>query len=229
MRLWGIHLLAFGTLIACAALDPLFGSFWPVWHFETSTGHPIGRVLPSGIALLVAGATLSAIVIRTGLRSTPKSRSLLQLLAITAVIALWCSFSTCHHALAWHGKRLRFAFRTDQLESLAAPLRRSWPTEDGKLEGLGPFMAYPFGTPQTLLLLEAPRLDGRVYVAAIEQGETGAIRMQIMGTDGGDWVEWHPDDGTPSSFIGGLGDQHQLAKFDRIGRGWYLARYQSTE
>lgn len=162
-------------------------------------------------------------------RSTANHRSVRQLLAMTTVVALWFALAIHHDSIAWQGKRVRFASRIDVLETIVSPLRANWPERDGELSAIGPFMAYPFGHPTTLVLLQAPRIASQwVYVSAIERCAGGAIKLQLTGTDGGDWAEWHPPQSHPSSFVGGLSDPHELRASSSLGGGWYLVRYKAS-
>ena len=225
--LWSIHFGAFATLGLCAGADPIFGSVWPPPEFQALGQLPAIRVGVIASAILLASSSLLAIVARTVCHSKPESRSVTQLLAITTCIAMWCGFISYSDSITWQGKRIRFALRVRQLEALAAPLQASWPESDGEIANLGPFMAYPFGDPRTLVLLQSPQVARTsVYISAIERGSNGSLRMQTTGTDGGDWVEWHQPDNLPESFIDGLGDAHSLETFGAIGNGWYLVRYQ---
>src|SRR5690606_22469368 len=96
--------------------------------------------------------------------------SIASMLAITATIALWFSLALNHSSLAWQGKRVRIALQIDELETIARPLRSDWPERDGSLPGVGPFMAYPFGRPSTLILLQSPLLAGdEIAIAAVEK------------------------------------------------------------
>lgn len=156
-------------------------------------------------------------------------RSVKAWLLLTTIVAFWCSLWINADAIAWQGKRIRITTQIDALERIASPLRRSFPTEDGELPNLGPFMAYPFGRPSTLILLQSPTLNRRsIVIGAVQRTASGAILLQLHGADGGGWVEWHPPASYPDSFVGGLGDCYQLESSFTIGRGWHLVRYKTT-
>ncbi|TWU35765.1 hypothetical protein Q31b_52000 [Novipirellula aureliae] len=229
-RLWLIHLTSLIAIAIWAVSDPLFETTIQ-YRGLSDASQNVGwiRVASFTLVVIFAIGSLLALLFQTlSRRSAPRHRSTRQLLAITTVIAVWFSFALYHDAIAWQGKRLRFATRVDELEAIVAPLRYEWPDRDGELRGIGPFMAYPFGRPTTLLLLEAPRVAERsVYVSAVERSDTGAIKLQLTGTDGGDWAEWHPPGSQPSSFTGGLADSHELQSATSIGNGWYLVRYRA--
>lgn len=232
-RLWTIHLLSLAAIIVWAASDPLFETVARLQSFDDAA-LIVGTLRMVGVVVvtIIAAFTLFALLAKqlSRCRSDPRHRSIRQLLAITTVIALWLSLSHHHGSIAWQGKRVRFAMRVHELENIAAPLRTDWPEGDSDLPGIGPFMAYPFGCPKTLVLLQAPRITSQsVYISAIERCAGGAIKLQLTGTDGGDWAEWHPPSSHPSSFTGGLGDPHELCTATAIGHGWYLVRYNDRQ
>ncbi|MCC9656184.1 hypothetical protein [Rhodopirellula halodulae] len=229
--LWLAQAISLLGLAIWAALDPLFSkvsrlSAWQTWQVGLNHWRVPLLVL---IAALAIGSLL-LLLVRFLARSNQRmrSRSLAQLLAITTLAAAWCGMLIHLDSIAWQGKRIRFVARVDQLEAIAAPLRTDWPQQDGEVSQVGPFMAYPFGRPKTLVLLQAPRVTERaVYVSSIERGDDGSIKLQLTGTDGGDWAEWHPEGSRPKSFVDGLFELHRLDFATPIGRGWYLVRYQS--
>lgn len=180
------------------------------------------------VALLTTAlVTLAALLIASVWpRSHRRHRSLASLLAITAVVALWLAIGANQRSLAWQGKRLRLAAKVSQFEALAEPLRDRWPRRDGEIAGVGPFMAYPFGKPSTLILLQSQRIvSDEISIVAVERGSTGAIRLQLSSNTHDDWAEWHPPESEPGSFLGGLGDRHEMQQSASLGSGWYLVRY----
>ncbi|MEO9595093.1 hypothetical protein [Rhodopirellula bahusiensis] len=228
--LWGTQVAAFCMLAIWAAADPSFadlahGGFLSREWMSANLVRGFGIGL---IAILAVGSLLGLLV-QFFARSTSmiRRRSLAQLLAVATLAAFWFALAIHVESIAWQGKRARFALRVQELERIASPLREQWPKRDGELPAIGPFMAYPFGRPTTLVLLQAPPVAKQaVYVSAIENLD-GAIKLQLTGTDGGDWAEWHPPSSRPSSFVGGLSDPHELEFATSIGRGWYLVRYES--
>ncbi len=230
-RIWIIHLTTLLSLAVWAAADPAFSPMVRSRSLSVASVD-VGWIRLVGFSLVtvIAVSSLMSLFVKL-LRPSPDNlpdRSLRQLLSITAVIAVWCSLALHHDSIAWQGKRVRFACRVSELEAIAAPLREEWPQRDGELSKIGPFMAYPFGRPTTLVLLQAPRVAGHlVYVSAVECNCDGAIKLQLTGTDGGDWAEWHPPHSQPSSFVGGLAEPHELTTATAIGRGWYLVRYRA--
>lgn len=182
----------------------------------------------AGIGVFVV--TLLATVIVEAKRFVRRDRkvSMRRLLATVGFVGVWCAVCLQAHNLTWQGKRWRAQQRLTALEKLATQLDEDWPAEDGEIEGLGPFTAYPFGKPQVLLLLTPYPLAGAdTVVAAVEKGDDGQLRFQLGGADGGVWVEWHPEQSHPQSFTGGLADSHELSRTSRLGDQWYLVRYGS--
>lgn len=150
-----------------------------------------------------------------------------QLLFLMAAIAMWCALIRGYEEVAWQGKRLRSNSRVQALDRLALSLHQDWPTDDGELEGLGPFTAYPFSQPSVILLLTPYPLAGtNTVVAAVERSPEGGLRFQLGGDDGGDWLEWHADGSLPRSFTGGLANEHHLRKYVRLSDDWFLVRYE---
>jgi len=235
--LWGSQLAALVVLVLWTAADPALVSLLDRLFHVPVIGINYSdwvarfgqlRLMLATVLLSVAAFSFAAILIGMFGRSAERSslKSLRGLLALTAVVALWCGFAVNYDAIAWQGKRVRVAGKIAELETLAQPLRSTFPSADGELPHLGPFMAYPFGTPTVLILLKAPCIgSGELCVAAVQRGDQGDIKFQLSGPDGGDWAEWHPQSSQPRSFVGGLGDRHRLARSQRLGNGWYLARY----
>ena len=203
----------------------------PVAAYRDAVAY-VGWFRPAMLMAVIAGMLLSlSWLLREMLgrrQGNKQLRSLLAMLALTAIVAAWCGLAINHSAFAWHAKRARLAWQVDQFESIAGPLRNDWPDQDGELPLIGPFMAYPFGKPSTLLLLKAPSVPGGDgSICAIERGESGSIKLQLGGLHGDDWVEWHPAASKPRSFTGGLGDSHDLGSSAALGAGWYLVRYKA--
>ncbi len=235
--LWTSQLAALGTMVLWTAADPVLGVLvdrllrlpLPSINYAEWVAR-FGQLRLSFVAALLCVVLLSLGAILIGMlgRSAQRSslKSLRGMIALTAIMALWCGYAIHHPTIAWQGKRVRVAWRIGELETLAQPLRARFPAADGELPRLGPFMAYPFGTPTILILLKAPCIgSGDLCVGAVQRGDQGDIKFQLTGADGGDWAEWHPEASQPRSFIGGLGDHHQLASSLRLGKGWYLVRY----
>ncbi|QDV55257.1 hypothetical protein [Rosistilla oblonga] len=236
--LYAIQLATLAAMLAWTVFDPQFeplvdalrrGSDSPIAALR-SANVMFGAWRPSLFFVVIGLACVSLVGLFLGmLKGTVASRpvrSLRSLLMLTAVVALWCGLVTNHASLAWQGKRLRLVARVAELETIARPLRSDWPKEDGELPRIGPFMAYPFGDPTTMILLAPPTVSGgEICIAAIERCDDGAIKLQLGGSKAADWVEWHPESSEPESFVGGLQDSHHLRSHLRLGSGWFLVRY----
>lgn len=225
-RLWIVHLSTLAALVVWAAADPLFESM--VRAPASVSGWP--RITGLVGCMLLASTSLIGLIVTSFWQRSghTRHRSIRHLLAITGLIAMWFAFALHHETIAWQGKRVRFANRVNNLETLVDTLRHDWPLRDGELPQVGPFMAYPFGQPTTLILLQSPQLSSQeAYVCAIERCRDGAIKLQLSGVDGGDWVEWHPPHSQPSSFVGGLAQEYRLHDASWLGNGWFLVRYEA--
>lgn len=254
-HLWMVHLATLLAATVWSMLDLRFGTTLDVFNLpvlissatsgsvnDDIAASPMGtfagaadqvglvRTIAFFLVVMIASATLLALCLRLLIRRQLHSRSITTLLSVCAVTALWCSAIVNQEALAWHGSRLCIAAQFSDLESIADPLRHDWPESDGDLDGVGPFMAYPFGRPTTLILLHSrPILGDQLCIAAVERCQQGAVKLQLDGTGHDDWAEWHPRGSQPESFVGGLGDPHQLESTATLGRGWHLVRYRAKD
>ncbi|MEM8668491.1 MAG: hypothetical protein AAGG48_13315 [Planctomycetota bacterium] len=181
------------------------------------------------IALVVSVTALvvlecKRLISRRGSRPTVR-----RLLFVTMMVGLWCGIIIRYESIAWQGKRLRSMGRVNALDELAFTLRNNWPKEDGEIEGLGPFTAYPFGDPSVLLLLTPYPLDGTdTVIAAVERSPQGVLRFQLGGIDGGDWIEWHGGSSRPANFVGGLSERYSVTQYTPLRESWYLVRYDES-
>lgn len=240
-KLWYLHLITLLSIVLWAVVDMQFESLVSSYRSvfrspqETLTGiiqyQGIARLVLFTLAISFAGVTLAALASRLFLTGEDnRARSITSLLALTAVIAAWSGLAINHADLAWQGKRLRLATQLEQLQRVVEPLRQSWPREDGAIPEIGPFMAYPFGRPTTLILLQSPAVAGdELCIAAVERSERGAIKLQLSGTRYDDWVEWHPRQSRPTSFVDGLSASRELKQVTALHSGWYLVRYGSPQ
>ena len=236
--LW-IHFAFLAGLVAWTAADPYVEGLITAFVSALGGAADVAEVLDEAMAIAgrarvyVFGSLIAAVCVAGfgwlwgGYKVGKQRTSLRSLLVFTALVGLWCGFLLSYPWVAWQGKRLRMVRQTNELEKVAEHLRSDWPATDGELESVGPFMAYPFGQPSTLLLLTPPQVSGggAAAISTIERSSEGALQFLLSGPDGGDWVEWHPNDRLPRSFVGGLDDHHELVTYLRLGRGWFLVRY----
>ena len=237
---WGAHVTTMVTAVTWALIDPRFQSMASslrpprpmsdqgladMLHGAVSdAGHLRLTLLACLATIAAASGSLMLFELVAGTRR-PRSRSISAIIGMTTVAGLWCGFLTHHSALSWQGKRLRLAWQLKALESIAEPLRDDWPRQDGHRPGIGPFMAYPFGQPRTLVLLTPPNLSfASNAVNTVERSEGGALRFRLSGSEFGatDWAEWHPPASQPRSYNGGLGECYEFYASTPLGSGWHL-------
>lgn len=153
-------------------------------------------------------------------------RSIRAWLLATALIAAWLALFVSWPELAWRGQAHRLSNALPKFTSKVETLTRNWPTADGDLPGLGPFLAYPLERPEVLLLLTQATLEGSALkFSAVERSDVGTLRFQLTGDETGSWLERHPASDEPRGFIGGLLQQFTLDRFTKLGENWYLVRY----
>jgi hypothetical protein len=156
----------------------------------------------------------------------PACRRFRSLLIIATLVGCWLGIGLNRSEFCWQGKRWRLRHQGAALNTVLDALLKHWPAEDGELAGLGPFMAYPVGDPQTLILLSPPRFSLRgTLISVVERTDTGAITFELSGAENGDWLEWHPPSSRPASHVGGLFERFELQRQTRLTDRWYLVRY----
>src|SRR5262245_40857570 len=164
----------------------------------------VGRVL----LLTIAGiaAVVSAIGIFLGLFVGAHShRRVRSWFAFTLLVAAWLTLLGSWRELAWHGQTFRMQHRLAAFETIAESLRSDWPTIDGERPHMGPFMAYPIGSPTMLMMLTKPDvLETKTSFASVEHDDDGTLRFELIGDEPDAWLEWHPPGSLPKSFVGGL-------------------------
>lgn len=153
-------------------------------------------------------------------------RSMRAWLLATALIAAWLALFVSWPELAWKGQTHRVSKTLPELTSTAETLTRNWPTVDGDLPELGPFLAYPSDHPLVLMpLIQVRRNGSELGFSTIERAASGGLRFQLTGNETGSWLEWHPANDEPRDFVGGLLQQFSLDRFTKLGENWYLVRY----
>jgi hypothetical protein len=196
---------------------------WEKVSQDATTMHS-QRVRIFGLAGLAA-----ACVILIGLFAGPRwHRSLRVWMGFLTVVAMWLALIAARHDLAWLGQERRVDRIISQFEPVALSLRRDWPIADDVTEELGPFSAYPNGRPRVLMPLLKPSARGNhAPFSVVERSPEGALRFELLGQDTGAWLEWHPGNSEPASFVGGLETEYELLRASRLAEGWYLTRYQA--
>ncbi|GAA4439420.1 hypothetical protein [Bremerella cremea] len=182
------------------------------------------------LATIVTLSIISFVVMALGMVAGSRGyRTLASMMVVLSLTCCWLALVSNWEEMVWTGRRLRIDTHIAAFEPIVESLRQDWPSQDGDREELGPFMAYPADKPMTLLLLTTPPIadDGPTF-SSVEKSPSGAIRFQLSGNERGVWLEWHPTDDVPASFIGGLQEPHHLQRAISLGDGWYLARYQQA-
>lgn len=179
------------------------------------------------IAFILGAAGLAAIGIAGGLfLGSPANRRVRSWLAVTALVVLWLMLGLKWPALAWQGQALRVERQIDRFRTTAASLTQDWPEIDGERPGLGLFRAYPIEKPSVLLLMTQQEVPGTgLSFSSVERSDTGALRFQLTGRESGAWLEWHPANDRPASFVGGLEQQYNIQRQTSLGDDWFLVRY----
>ena len=223
---WTIQVVLLLVITVWILVDPAFPE--PLLRRDVWNSDNVRSTMLS-VARLIAISNLAYLLAGLFFGSTP-FRSLQSMTAVVTLVGLWIAMVAGQSELAWQGKRYHVFRQLPRFESLANTLRNQWPTKDGDLPELGPFMAYPFGKPSVLVLLTPPRLhETGMTIAAVERSPEASLLFQIVepgagGTNQQDWVEWHPA-GQPRSFAGGLQDHHEFQRSAPLGDHWYLVRY----
>ncbi|MCA9176120.1 MAG: hypothetical protein KDB14_16655 [Planctomycetales bacterium] len=228
--IWAGNLGLLATLALWAFCDPnlpptlrTLGQAVSPEGWSATGWRTVGVVVVLGLATLQGGWLLSGVWL-----GDVEFRRLKSLAILVGLVSLWLGNVLNLDAIAWQGRRWRVLPYVAAAERIVAPLKTAWPQEDGDTAEVGPFMAYPVGRPQTLILLTPPQLADGPHVPAIERSSTGALRLELHDVGGHDWLEWHPQ-GRPVSHIGGLLEHRELTRVTALGENWFLVRYAGGE
>lgn len=199
------------------------------WNDEAALGVVTPLMWPRVDALwfiFIAGL-LSALGILAGLiGGTGRHRNIRSWLAVMIVMAGWLTLLTTWPELAWRGQVWRVRAAISEFEKFSRQLLADWPQTDGKLEGLGPFMAYPIGKPRTLMFLAIPQVpDTNIAISTVERGNDDDLHFQLAGNDEGPWLVRHLGIDEPRGFFSGLEGEYIPYKHTRVKEGWFLVRY----
>jgi hypothetical protein len=182
------------------------------------------------LELLLFGAILSGLFIgAAALLGPPRHRRISSWLGLMLVAAVWLTLWVTWPKLMWSGQIFRLKSETSDFQSLAESLNNDWPAIDGSRDDIGPFNAYPTNSPRVLQLLTERRSpNGSATYSLIERINSDGIGFGLTGRDVGARLEWHPTGDLPHSYVGGLGQRHDLARFEPLGNDWYLVRYRQS-
>ncbi len=174
-----------------------------------------------GFATLSAGSWFAILVL-----GRMADRSIRSWMAMTGLIAMWLTCLGNWHEIGWLGKQRRAVRYVEIFEPVARALKLNWPSQGGVHAELGPFLAYPAGRPRSLLLMSCPTMSsGFPSFDGVELTTNDGVAFQMKGTDGGDWLEWHPSQSQPASYVTGLHQKLKLHRSVAMKDGWYLVRY----
>jgi hypothetical protein len=194
-----------------------------------STGQQEPQLASRLIALKVLGVLVvtSAIGISMALfYGGPEHRRVRSWLSLTALVAAWLTLWATWPELLWRGQAYRLRSSLPEMQLIANSLVKNWPTGDGERAELGPFMAYPTGNAQMLLLLTQANVPHTsILLSTVERSDQGALRFWLAGNELGAWLEWHPSSDKPRAFFGGLQQEFEIERFSPLGENWFLARY----
>jgi hypothetical protein len=238
--LWVVNLLTLFGLCAWIAWDGQFSDSASMFRAKlirqfgdgTIPGLPVpqltARLLGLGlVGVLALGSAIGIFVsLFLGSRAHRRVRSWL---AFTVLVSAWLTLSVTWRELAWQSQIVRLKWNLTGFEAVAESLRTDWPAADGERMDIGPFMAYPHGSPRVLLLLSPPTIvQSTVTISAIEHSASGGLRFQLTGNESGAWLEWHPSGSVPESFVGGLMTDYHLERSAPLATDWFLVRYRNT-
>jgi len=232
---WALNLALLTAACSWVALDGQFMEPITVDGRDSSTVAALLIVAPmsagrmQALWALIGGIATTIFVMACGLIvGRQRHRRIAAWLSFTAVVALWLTLWIAWPELAWAGQRWRVRRMIGEFEPVALSLRRDWPIADDVTEELGPFSAYPNGRPRILMPLLKPSARGNhAPFSVVERSPQGALRFELLGNNAGAWLEWHPGNSRPASFIGGLETEYALHRASPLADGWYLTRYQA--
>ncbi|MEW4486517.1 hypothetical protein AB1L42_00465 [Thalassoglobus sp. JC818] len=146
---------------------------------------------------------------------------------IACVLAVgWLFIGWNWDVLRLRGKGLKLTGDLIAVREFAVQLESDWPDQDGEIEGFGAFLAYPYGSPRTLLTLGETCVPGTgLRVAAVERTPGESIRFQLSGGKGDLWFEWRSEGTVPTGFTGGLQQGYTPKAYFEVSDQLFLVRY----
>jgi hypothetical protein len=234
---WGLNAIVLVALVVWIWNDPQFMLRWssdaPYPGTQTRYHLPMSpsrwATLRGGIAASSVSGTLMLAGLAIGSR---RQRGLRAWLLFMTLSAGWLALAMSWRDLQWTSQTSRLGGQIAEFETLAEPLRKQWPNEDGVLPKFGPFSAYANGQARVLLMQTSlsPKelVDHGWGIATIERSPAGGLRFELEGAEDGAWIEWHPHGETPASFVGGLATTEDLRRSKPLGQGWFATRYATS-
>lgn len=234
---WVLNIVLLCTAIAwiymdgrsLAALESLFG--FAGWNGHTSLQTDRSIVPPASelvVLMSCAVATISSVLIALigFMVGSRRFRTTRAWAVFTVLIAVWLVLLKTWPEIYWRGQQHRAVSSLPSAELTVRSLRANWPSEDGEIDGLGTFLAYPRRAPRTLLLLGDTTLpNSNLHISSIERTPNEAIRFELAGSEQGAWIEWRSEDDLPKSYVGGLRTLYVIDRMKRLAPQWFLVRY----
>jgi hypothetical protein len=205
------------SAVSGAPVDSSLGSSDVGWLRPRSLAVAGGITVVVGTTLLIAAGLL---------RGPRKFRGMSAWLSFLTLASGWLGYAVGWQDVYWRGQQWRLKPILADAESLARHLEANWPTEDGDLPQVGPYLAYPKGGPTTILPLHWITFPNTsLRFSAIERTADGAIRFELAGSEAGAWLEWRADDRAPMPFKSGLDMHYNVGRQQRLVPRWFLVRY----
>lgn len=188
---------------------------------------PAGEAWNTAAFVLAAG---SLTVVVLGLLFGPvRSRTTKAWLLATGLAAGWCGLLVGWDDLYWRAQQRRLNHDLAAVGRLATQLAADWPTADGDLPEVGPYLAYPRRQPTTLLFMGQGQLVGTgLRISSIEN--TGdEVLVELSGAETGAWLTHRRDNKAPDRLVTGLEVSLRPVRTAPLGGGWRLVRYAVNE
>ncbi|WP_459556680.1 hypothetical protein [Lacunimicrobium album] len=156
-----------------------------------------------------------------------RGRERIVLPAVAIVLALgWIATGTKWDYIRLRGQSAELAQFAGPVRELAQELNGFWPQQGGQIASFGAFLAYPYGTPRTLLMLGDAHIPGTsLRIAAVERTPGEAIRFQLSGEAPKVWLEWRTVETPPSAFQGGLQQVITPVEYHEIASDLFVVKY----
>ncbi len=228
---WLANIAALLAIVGWICLDGLFRQTASgAGHILEGWPHPLPPLLVPRVYTLIgilffAALTLGGILL-TIFIGDRAHRGIRSWLLAMLVVAAWLTLSLEWPALAWKAQAWRLRASLPEFEILASALIEDWPTDDGQIPGLGPFMAYPVGKPTTLMFMNSPTVpDANLAFGTVELSDEHVVHFQLVGNEEGAWLVRHPDATEPIAYYSGLSGEYTPFRFQALGNGWFLVEY----
>jgi hypothetical protein len=165
------------------------------------------------VALAVAGAAFTFVVLYRLLFGDHKGRSLRSLMLAVTLTGMWLGLFTSYDGLREVGFRWRVRQLLPELKQDASILLSEWPTKDGSLPFLGEFAIDKetlgldtFGQWQAIMPLgpldpSKPRPVRAMVWPLIYKKNDGRLFFCMMSKGYRTWVEYRPDESEPNLFF----------------------------